>query len=181
MLRLMGLFDRPAEAGCLEALWRARAIDGLTEPLIALSEASANRAERLTAAKLVTVNRDAGGGLVSLDAHPLLREYFAKHLREGRAEAWKAAHRRLYAHLTATTQDKETPTLDDLQPLYQAVAHGCHAGMQQEACDTVYIGRIMRGSNPQAIIASTSSARLVRTWAPSPVFSTSLGGRSRPI
>ena len=33
MLRLMGLFDRPANAGCLAALWTAPAIEGLTEPL----------------------------------------------------------------------------------------------------------------------------------------------------
>ena len=41
MLRLMGLFDRPANAGCLEALWQTPAIEGLTEPLVALSEAAA--------------------------------------------------------------------------------------------------------------------------------------------
>ncbi len=49
-------------------------------------------------------------------------------------------------HLTETTPDKPAPTLDDLQPLYQAVAHGRHAGMQQEACDKVYFERIVRGS-----------------------------------
>jgi tetratricopeptide (TPR) repeat protein len=100
---------------------------------------------RLANAKLVTANR-AGGALVSLDAHPLLREYFAKALREKKPEAWKAAHQRLYEHLTTTTPDKPAPTLDDLQPLYQAVAHGCFAGMQQEACQKVYIGRILRGT-----------------------------------
>ena len=36
------------------------------------------------------------------------------------------------------------PTLEDLQPLYQAVAHGCQAGLQQEACDKVYFARILR-------------------------------------
>jgi TIR domain len=39
MLRLLGLFDRPADTGCLTELWRAPPIEGLTEPLIALSEA----------------------------------------------------------------------------------------------------------------------------------------------
>ena len=110
---------------------------------------------RLSGAKLLTVNRDASGALVSLDAHPLLREYFAKHLREKQHEAWKAAHRRLYEHLTASTPDKEAPTLDDLQPLYQAVAHGCHAGMHQDACDKVYIGRILRGTGVQASYSIT--------------------------
>jgi hypothetical protein len=52
-------------------------------------------------------------------------------------EAWRAAHRRLYEHLSATTKEGDQPTLEDLQPLYQAVAHGCQAGLQQEVCDKV--------------------------------------------
>ena len=36
--------------------------------------------------------------------------------------------------------------LAGLQPLYQAVAHGCQAGLWQEACDEVYIDRILRGT-----------------------------------
>lgn len=146
MLRLLGLFDRPADAGCLAALLRPPAIEWLTEPLIGLREAQRNIVlTRLASAKLVTVNRARGGALVSLDAHPLLREYFAKDLRKKQPEASKASHKRLYEHLTATTADKPTPTLDDLQPLYQAIAHGCFAGMQQEACDKVYRDRVSRG------------------------------------
>ncbi|HEV7487841.1 MAG TPA: hypothetical protein VGQ65_19400 [Thermoanaerobaculia bacterium] len=85
------------------------------------------------------------GALVALDAHPLLREYFGQRLRDAQPEVWRAAHRRLYEHLCATTEDKPNATLEDLQPLYQAVAHGCHAGMQQEACAKVYRDRIQRG------------------------------------
>ena len=147
MLRLTGLFDRPADAGCLAALWRAPAIEGLTEALVDLSEAQRNMVlKRLEDAKLLTVARDAGGALLSIDAHPLLREYFARELRKTRPEAWQAAHRRLYEHLTTTTEDKQAPTLDDLQPLYQAVAHGCLAGLWQEVCDKVYRDRILRGT-----------------------------------
>ena len=58
------------------------AIPGLTEVLVGMSEAQRNMAfTRLATAKLLTVNRDAAGTLVSLDAHPLIREYFAKQLR----------------------------------------------------------------------------------------------------
>jgi tetratricopeptide (TPR) repeat protein len=155
ILRLLGLFDRPADAGCLASLWRAPEIEGLTEPLIALSEPQRNIVlTRLASAKLVTVNRGTGGALLSLDAHPLLREYFAKALREKQPEAWETAHRRLYEHLTTTTADKPTPTLDDLQALYHAVAHGCFAGIQQEACDKVYIGRIQRGTDSEGFYST---------------------------
>ena len=147
MLRLLGLFDRPADAGCLAALWRAPPIEGLTEPLMALSDVQRNIVlTRLAGAKLMTINREAGA-LRSLDAHPLLREYFASALREKRPDAWKAGHKRLYEHLTTTTPDEPAPTLDDLQPLYQAVTHGCFAGMQEAACNNVYLDRILRGTD----------------------------------
>ena len=97
----------------------------------------------------------------ALDTHPLLREHFAKRLKEegGRMNAGAASsafiphpssfqqgHRRLYAYLCGTTPDQPDATLEDLQPLYQAVAHGCQAGLQQEACDKVYLARILRGN-----------------------------------
>jgi len=146
LLRLLGLFDRPATAGTLAALWESEAIAGLTEPLLGISEAQRNVAlQRLEEAKLLTVIRERGSGaLVALDAHPLLREYFAQRLRDAQPEVWRAAHRRIYEYLCATTKDKPDATLEDLQPLYQAVAHGCHAGLQKEACDEVYVDRILR-------------------------------------
>jgi hypothetical protein len=55
----MGLFDRPADAGCLGALRKATAIPGLTEPLVALSDKDWN----------VTVNRLAECGLVQLNTY----------------------------------------------------------------------------------------------------------------
>lgn len=147
ILRLMGLFDRPADAGCLKTLL-GEPIANLNEALVAADEHDFNLAlSNLESEKLLTVNRDRSGALVSLDAHPLLREYFANELREKNPERWKAAHQRLYEHLCATETDKkDAPTLDDLRPLFQAVAHGCHAGLQMEACEKVYHDRISRGT-----------------------------------
>ncbi|MGH8471315.1 MAG: hypothetical protein ACREVJ_02405, partial [Gammaproteobacteria bacterium] len=147
LLKLLGLFDRPATADCVAALRQAPTIPGLTEPLVGLAEDDWEFSlTALRDAKLLTVNREEGSGvLVALDAHPLLREYFATQLRRQQPETWRAAHRRLYEHLSATTKDLPQPTLEDLQPLYQAVMHGCQAGMEQEACDMVYRDRIQRG------------------------------------
>ena len=145
VLRLMGLFDRPADAGCLAAL-RSEPIPGLTEPLVGLADDDWEYClSGLEAAKLLTVNRDASGALISLDAHPHLREYFAKQLRTRQPDVWRAAHRRLYEHLCSTTPDKPQPTLEELQPLCEAVSHGCNGNLQQEACEQVYSKRILRG------------------------------------
>src|SRR5215213_110574 len=146
ILRLLGLFDRPITADCLSALLEKPAISVLTEPLVKLSAVQLNLAlNRLEDANLLTVKRNASGVLISLDAHPLLHEYFGRQLRTHKTHALRKAHRRLYEHLCATTSDKDKPTLEDLQPLYQAVMHGCQAGLFQEACENVYRDRIHRG------------------------------------
>ncbi len=153
VLRLMGLFDRPANAGCLHALLQPPAVPALTEPLVDLAEDDWEFClTGLESAHLLTINRDASANpqpairnLQSLDAHPLLREYFAKQLRDQNLDAWRAAHQRLYDYLCASTPDKPQPTLEDLQPLYQAVVHGCEGGMYEQTWQRVYDSRIQRG------------------------------------
>lgn len=153
LLRLLGLFDRPVTADCFDALRQPPVIAGLTDPLQGLSTSLLNKSlSRLESARLLTVHREAGSGsLLSLDAHPLLREYFARQLREQQPEAWRAAHGRLFEHLCANTQEGDQPTLEALQPLYQAVAHGCLAGLQQRACDAIYFTRIARKAKAYVI------------------------------
>ena len=148
LLRLLGLFDRPVTADCFDALRQPPVIAGLTDPLQGLSTPLLNKAlSRLESARLLTVHREPGSGsLLSLDTHPLLREYFARQLRTQQPDAWRAAHGRLFEHLCTSTEEGEQPTLEDLQPLYQAVAHGCLAGLQQRACDEVYRDRILKGA-----------------------------------
>jgi tetratricopeptide (TPR) repeat protein len=144
ILRLMGLFDRPAGDGCLRALRAEPAIDGLTDAVVGLSEAQWNVAlTRLADIDLISRTHDEDGE-GAVDAHPLIREYFAKQLKEKHPEAWRAAHSRLFDHLCKKTEHRPD-TLAGLQPLYQAVGHGCLAGRQQEVCDKVYIDRILRG------------------------------------
>jgi hypothetical protein len=145
ILRLLGLFDRPATSDCINALLQSPPISGLTEPLSGLAEEDWNLSlDALETARLLTVHRDGAGALLALDAHPLLREYFARTLRKDNNDAWQGAHKRIYEHLCTTTTEGEKPTLEALQPLYQAVAHGCHAGLQQQACDKVYRDRLQR-------------------------------------
>jgi hypothetical protein len=154
ILRLLGLFDCPMTADCFGALLQPPVISGLTEPLVSLTEAKLNIAlNRLESAKLITTHTDDSAArksqisnLKSVDAHPLVREYFARQLREQNPDAWRAAHRRLYEHLCASTPDKDEPTLQDLQPLYQAVAHGCQAGLHIEARRGVHNARISHGN-----------------------------------
>jgi hypothetical protein len=141
VLRLLGLFDRPASKSCLDALRKRPVIANLTAPLVNLQHRELAAVQhRLEEIQLLTVQDDG-----SLDAHPLLRAYFGQRLRMAQPEAWRAAHRRIYEHLCETTKDKPDATLEDLQPLYQAVVHGCHAGLQQDSFKKVFLVRLDRG------------------------------------
>lgn len=140
LLRLLGLFDRPASASCLAALRREPAISGLTEPLLGQSEAGwKTNLKRLADAGLIEESEG------TVDAHPLIREYFARDLKSRNEAGWREAHGRLFDFLKENTEH-QPDTLAGLQPLYQAVYHGCQAGRQQQACDEVYFDRISRGS-----------------------------------
>ncbi len=142
ILRLTGLFDRPISRDCLQALRAKPAIRGLTDALVALKDPQWNIAlKRLGDVDLLTVTPDA------IDAHPLVREYFAHQLRKRQRKSFHAAHSRLFDHLCKTTPYRPD-TLLGLQPLYQAITHGCLAGRQQEARDKVYRDRILRGTGP---------------------------------
>jgi tetratricopeptide (TPR) repeat protein len=142
ILRLMGLFDRPADAACLDALRRPPAIAELTEPILDLAEDDWNLAvTALNECGFISVPEEASSG--AIDAHPLIREYFGKQLREHVPEAWRKAHSRLYEHLKDSVEH-QPDTLEGLQPLYQAVAHGCHAGRHEEARREIYLDRILR-------------------------------------
>ena len=141
-LRLLGFFDRPAGRALLDALRQAPPIAGITEALQGVDE-DTWRATLANLADCGLVQPDPQSG--SLDAHPLVREHLAETLQRDRPQAWREGHRRLYEWLKTNTPH-HPEGLAGLQPLYQAVAHGCLAGLWQEACDQVYIDRILRGT-----------------------------------
>src|SRR5262249_32170977 len=95
VLRLLGLFDRPADEKALAALLKSPAIPGLTPSLTDLS-ATAWRTilAKLRRARLLAGEDPHNPG--QLDTHPLVREYFGEQLRNQRSEAWKECNKRLY-------------------------------------------------------------------------------------
>lgn len=149
VLRLTGLFDRTATADCLVALRAAPIIPGLTDAICGMADDEWNiLLKRLERAHLIKL-RDSSNTTTSksgarwdIDAHPLIREYFATRLNASNSRTFQILHSRLFDHLARTTLQFPT-SLVGLQPLYQAVYHGCLAQRHQEACD-VYVDRIQR-------------------------------------
>jgi len=143
ILRLLGFFDRPADAASIGALCEEPSIPGLTESLQHFKGREWNQAvAKLRRMKLLadaTPNEPD-----TLDAHPLLREHFKQRLKRECADAWREGNNRLYEHLKNTT--KEFPnTMEQMFPLFFAVTHGCAAGRSKEVLDEIYLRRIQRG------------------------------------
>jgi tetratricopeptide (TPR) repeat protein len=142
ILKLIGLFDRPAEPEAMAALLEGAGTglnSGVTEP----------RGDRWTAAvgalqDMGLLNRQSGGPLGSLDAHPLVREYFRHRVKADHSGLWRAGNLALYAYYTSTVADEQPSTREEMQLLYTAVTHGCAGGEHQLAFDEVLLKRIWR-------------------------------------
>jgi tetratricopeptide (TPR) repeat protein len=144
VLRVLGLFNRPADKDAIAALRSAPAIVGLTDALQGLSEPKWQQVlSRLRRAKLLAAPSPNQPGM--LDTHPIVREHFGQQLKRTRPEAWREGNNRLYEHLKRTT--KVFPdTLEEMAPLYMAIAHGCAADRHHEVLNEVYLQRIQRGN-----------------------------------
>src|SRR5258708_3652164 len=119
VLRILGLFDRPADDKALGALLKPPAIRGLTESLIDLSPTEwRTLLAKLRRARLLAGEDPHNPG--DLDAHPLVREYFGEPLRSQRTEAWKECNRRLYYYYRYATP-RLPDSFREMEPLFLAV------------------------------------------------------------
>jgi tetratricopeptide (TPR) repeat protein len=174
VLHILGLFDRPADAGCINVLRSPPVVEGLTDPLFTtrlnaesgqvvveplLDEDWNAATSSLAEFGLLTIHTNDDGERL-LDCHPLIREHFAHQLRKTAGGLWQIAHKKLFGFLsncreltTLTTIKGVLPAnlrermIQDLQPLYHAIFHGCEAGMHQLVFDEVYWSAIARGKD----------------------------------
>ncbi len=143
LLKILGFFDRPADMAAIKKIIALPVIDKLTENLC-------NTSEKIL---LYAINKLRNENLIAkesqhrpdtLDCHPLIREHFGELLQAENPEAWQAAHARLYDYYK-DLPDKELPdTLEEMEPLFAAITHGCLAGKHQEVLTDVYWKRIRR-------------------------------------
>src|SRR6202035_1376218 len=143
ILRILGLFDRPADEQTLGALLKSPAIPCLTESLTDLRSTE----WQTILAKLRRARLLAGEDPHNprqLDTHPLVREYFGEQLRSQQTGAWKECNKRLF-HYYQTLAPQLANSFREMEPLFSAVICGCNAGLFREALHEVYIPRIQRG------------------------------------
>jgi predicted ATPase len=144
VLRMLGVFDRPANESAIGTLVKPPAILGLTQSLIDLSPSEWQTIlGKLRRARLLAEEDAQNPG--DLDTHPLVREYFGEQLRNRFPEAWRECNRRLYDHYRALASPLPD-SIKEMEPLFLAVICGCNAGLFREALHDVYIRRIQRGN-----------------------------------
>jgi serine/threonine protein kinase/predicted ATPase len=143
VLRMLGLFDRPAGEQTFGVLLKSPVIAGLTESFTDLSPIEWRAIlARLRRARLLAGEDPYNLGY--LDTHPLVREYFGEQLRSQRTDAWKECNRRLFDYYR-TLAPHLPNSLREMEPLFLAGICGCNAGLLREALHEVYIPRIQRG------------------------------------
>ncbi len=171
-LQLLGLFDRPmtllekevlvTQADCAEPL---RALDDVgwellerhleaAGLLLALTPGPSprGRGEKTTqiAVRPSPPGRGAGGEgnegqRYHWDCHPLIRDYFGQRFQDTQPDFFRQAHCVLFDYYQSVPSQSQPDTLEELEPLYRAVVHGCLAGEYQKALGEVYRERILRG------------------------------------
>ncbi|MBU0909909.1 MAG: hypothetical protein KJ717_10105, partial [Proteobacteria bacterium] len=141
-LRLLGLFDRPADREALAALLTPPAIPELTGRIMAVEKGDRHEClSRLRRFGLLAPTSSHRPG--DLDCHPLVREHMADLLQKHFPSAWQEGNLRLYEHYKGIA--RELPdTIEEMAPLFYACAHGCRAGRQQETLEEVYWQRLIR-------------------------------------
>ena len=204
-LRLLGLFDRPADGGCIQALRQAPAILGLTEPVMDLTQARWNQAlSRLadggliefpaagsaapqcgTISQTTPASRFADGPgrtgvrrpqTDAVDAHPLGREYLSRRLRETHPDAWREGHRRLYEYLKASVPRARTGWLGSSRSTRRS-----HTGVSRD-CSSRRAKRsiVTASATAPKRMQSGNLAPSATSWARSPASSTSPASGSPP-
>jgi serine/threonine protein kinase/tetratricopeptide (TPR) repeat protein len=144
ILRMLGLFDRPADEQTFGVLLKSPSIPGLTESLTDLDPTEWQTIlAKLRRASLLAREDPQNPG--QLEAHPLVREFFGEQLRSQQTDAWKECNRRLY-HYYQTLAPQLPNSFREMEPLFSAVICGCNACLFREALHDVYIPRIQRGN-----------------------------------
>lgn len=138
VLYILGLFDHPIAQEVLKLLWDKQVIHLMrnVDEQACWKAIDALREEHHLLAKYVNKSY--------IDCHPLVKKYFGKQLQKKYPRNWRESHKILYNYYLLQA-DKELPdTPHEMQPLLNAIEHGCAAGLHQEAFDQIYWPKISR-------------------------------------
>jgi len=139
LLQLLSLFDKPMNELEKQVLFdKAK----LAKPLLKLTEKELQNVEK---------NLKKIGLLLQYenkkwDTYPSIRSYFRNTLLQTQPKLYRQANLVLFEYYQSLPNKHQPDTLEELEPLYQAVIHGCLAGEYKKVLKDVYYERILRGN-----------------------------------
>ena len=158
-LRLLGFFDRPATEAEIRVLRQSPGIPEVSNLLSGLSDQEwMNLLFELRERKVLSASTEGRYG--DVDAHPIVRQYFAKQIRARWPEQWKEGHKRLYEHHRPEAGSGPVENISELFPLCLCVMHGCQAGLYFEAYE-FYTTRVDSGKTDYAATSGLGAFGLV--------------------
>ena len=135
-MKIFSLFRRAVREEDFEGVFRAKMETEMNQALAAMSVFTFKRiVDNLVDRRLISRDQDN-----TYATHPLIKNYFESIFDE---EDKKLYHKRIYEYIGGYAPE-EADTLEEMQPLFEQVYHGCAAGLYQEALDRIYYPKIER-------------------------------------
>lgn len=145
VLRILGLFDRPASKGELDALRVAQPIPALTDKLTNDKNDKVWVDAYDALERLGLIDKRQSDGLVIIDAHSVIRRYFYLELKELFPTSYCNAHDFICKHLVGSRKTDRPDKIDDFDQFYLAAAHACSAGRYDYALHGTLMGFVWQG------------------------------------
>lgn len=143
LLRVIGIFDRPVPLALVHSIGAGPALPLLTDSIACLEEGAFSSMTSRLARLGLMATAVTGDSHSRMDCHPLVRDYFGQRAKEENCTGWKELHGRAYTWL-ANSVPQLPSTQAEMEILYEAIHHGCRAGLHQTALEDVYYPRIKR-------------------------------------
>jgi len=128
ILKLLGFFDRAISFEVIDVLKNKPLIGNINDSLIEVSEIDWKYAlENLKKLHLISASEKI------LDTHPLVREYFSKYIFDDYKDSYIKGHYSLYKYYKNLPNKDFPDTMEEMEPLFQSIFHGCKANKYDES------------------------------------------------
>ena len=136
-MKIFSLFRRAVREKDFEGVFRAEMETGMNQVLRDISEFKFKRmVDNLVDRRLISRDQE-----INYATHPLIKSYFESIFDQ---EDKKLCHKCIYRYIGEYAPERPE-TLEQMQPLFEQVYHGCAAGLYDKAFSDVYWGKIYRG------------------------------------
>lgn len=161
-MKIFSLFRMALRDQDFQGVFRAEMETDMNQSLIAMSDFAFKRmVDNLSDRRLITKDQET-----RYATHPLIKSYFESVFEK---EDKKLCHKCIYEYIGGYAPE-QAETLEEMQPLFEQVYHGCATGLYNEVYDNIFLDKI--GGHPTGyrithkLGAWETALSLVRTFFP---------------